>query len=89
MNKWRPEGWENPYKDISAWSDDEITNRFGNKRQWLIDNVFEAGANAMLKAINGEIEKVENPYQRLSVFSYPSFEHCRQKIRKALEANEL
>lgn len=45
-DKWRPEGWGNPYPMVGVSVPENIP--------WsLLHNIYEAGANAMLEALRG------------------------------------
>jgi len=50
---WRPEGWDNPYKQETPehWSDNYAVIQ---SKEW---HIFEAGADAMLEALFSECEK--------------------------------
>ena len=57
MKAWRPEGWENPYPDLT---EEAITEKYliqameDPKTDYM---KFEAGADMMLKALSEGIEK--------------------------------
>lgn len=77
--KWRPKGWTNGY--CSEREHDGMASEA---------EIFEAGADAMLEKVCGEIEKVENPHPKaykigeseawMSTPQYRGFEEARQKI---------
>lgn len=48
MAKWRPEGWENPYKDLDQ--KEEVTPTY-TAVAFLMNTAFELGADAMLEAL--------------------------------------
>jgi hypothetical protein len=52
MKTWRPEGWDNPYSE-----DKKLTKPWTEWHQSDAELAFEAGADALLKAIREEIEK--------------------------------
>ncbi len=52
MNEWRPKAWKNPYGE-SHWNGDGLVS--GHE-----EYAYEAGANAMLEAINRSENEVPN-----------------------------
>ncbi len=53
MSEWRPEeGWDNPWQDILALSPDKQT-------QYLLDNIYEAGADAIVAALKEQSTRVD------------------------------
>ncbi len=51
MSEWRPEGWENPWGETLALSPDKQT-------QYLLDNIYERGADAILTALRAGNESL-------------------------------
>ena len=91
---WRPEGWRNPYAEtvyLGQEQDEEVHVKTPCTNKEIV--AYEAGADAMLKAVCEEIEKVENPYGKakqeyvngidvftLDFHSYGIWNNCRQKL---------
>ncbi|MCJ7634856.1 hypothetical protein MUP77_21015 [Candidatus Bathyarchaeota archaeon] len=95
MSNWRPEGWysmvESPYMHDGVQMARENPERALELE--LQHQAFrggqEAGADAMLKAICEEIEKVENPYFLKDIDGgyynkYPEFEIFEDARKKIL-----
>jgi hypothetical protein len=88
MSNWRPRDWDYTYEDVPE------KLPFFDPHSLCDPTIFEAGADAMLKAISSEIEKVENPFNA-EVFPLmelalrgecqSSFEVARQKILSLLK----
>jgi len=95
MSKWRPEGWDNPYPDLT---EEAITEKYliqALENPKTNYEIFEAGADAMLESICEEIKKVENPYKDMVFLGdyqngeFQGFREAKQEILSLLRSEKV